>query len=261
LAQTGKNKKEAAMKQRYLQHRFWLNFSHLWQMTALVFPFLWGCGRPITVPLLTPDQVANVEAAGNYPERNYHLEPGDTIKIAYPFHSDMNQDGAIIQPDGKISATQVGEVVAGGLTTAELEKILVERTSDRLRNPEVVVTVSKFSDKSVYIAGEVGKPGLVPYTKDITPLQAVVTAGGFKETAMIESVILIRPVMNGDPITRKIDLATVLTEGNKELVRLAPHDIVYVPKTAIAEADLWVKQHLTDLVPFVRGVGASSALP
>lgn len=249
------------MKQRSMQHRLQRNLSGLWQMTVLVLPFVWGCGRTITVPLLTPDQVATVEAAGNYPEQNYRLEPGDALKVVYPFHSDMNQEGAIIQPDGKISATQVGEVVAGGLTTTELEKMLVERTSDRLRNPEVVVTVSKFSDKNVYIAGEVGKPGLVPYTKDLTPLQAVVTAGGFKETAMVESVILIRPVMNGDPIARKIDLAAVLTDGNKELVRLAPHDIVYVPKTAIAEANLWVKQHLTDLVPFVRGVGASSALP
>lgn len=230
-------------------------------MIVLGIPLLCGCGRTITVPLLTPDQVANVEAAGNYPERNYRLEPGDTLKIVYPFHSDMNQDEARIQPDGKISATQVGEIIAGGLTTAELEKTLVERTSDRLRNPEVVVTVSKFSEKSVYIAGEVGKPGLVPYTKDLTPLQAVVTAGGFKETAMVESVILIRPVMNGDPIARKIDLASVLTDGNKELVRLAPHDVVYVPKTAIAEANLWVKQHFTDLVPFFRGTGMSYGLP
>jgi protein involved in polysaccharide export with SLBB domain len=243
------------MKQGFLQHRVRPNPLYFWKMAAFVFPFLWGCGRTITVPLLTPDQVAHVEAVGNYPERNYRLEPGDTLKIAYTFHSDMDQDGTVVQPDGKISATQVGELVVAGLTTAELEKTLVERTSDRLRNPEVVVTISKFSEKRVYIAGEVNKPGSVLYEKGLTPLQAAIAAGGFTEAARLDSVILIRPVINGDPIARKIDLASVIADGNKELVYLAPHDVVYVPKTAVAEADLWVRQHIIEIVPFFRGTG------
>jgi protein involved in polysaccharide export with SLBB domain len=201
--------------------------------------------------------VPHLEAVGNYPERNYRIEPGDTLKIAYPFHSDMDQDDAKVKPDGKISVTGVGELAVAGLLTSDLEKILIERTSDRLRNPEVVVTIGKFAEKRVYIAGEVSKPGPVEYQRNLTPLQAIITAGGFKDTAMVESVILIRPVTEGDPIARKIDLASVITDGNKELIHLAPHDVVFVPKTAIAEADLWVKQHLTDLVPFFRGTGMS----
>jgi protein involved in polysaccharide export with SLBB domain len=250
-----KNQEEAPMKQGYLPDHIHQNPARLLSIATLIFPILWGCGRPITVPLLTPDQVPHLEAVGNYPDRIYHLEPGDTLKITYPFHSDMNQDEVLVKPDGKISATMVGEIAAAGLTASELEQLLVEKTSDRLRNPEVVVTVSQFAEKRVYIAGEVLKPGPVEYQKNLTPLQAIVAAGGFKDTAMVESVILIRPVTDGDPVARKIDLASVISDGNKEFLHLAPHDVVYVPRTAIAEANLWVRQHLTEMVPFFRGTG------
>lgn len=216
-----------------------------------------GCGRPITVPPLLPNEAPQFEAIGNYPDRNYRIEPGDTLKIVYPFHEDMDQNEVVVKPDGKVNATQVGEIVVAGMTTVEVGKLLVERTADRLRNPEVVVSVFKFAEKKVYIAGEVDKPGTVEYQRGLTPLQAIVAAGGFRDTAMVDSVILIRPVENSEPLARKIDIAAVITDGNREWVRLAPHDVIFVPRTPIAEADLWVKQNLVELIPFFRGTGMS----
>lgn len=232
-----------------------------WLSTVITCLSLIGCGRPITVPALTPDEAPRVEAAGNYPDRIYRIEPGDTLKIAYPFHEDMDQNEILVKPDGKINANQVGEIKASGLTTDEVSQLLVERTSDRLRNPEVVVSVFKFADKKIYIAGEVGKPGAVDYQKDLTPLQAIVAAGGFRETARVDSVILIRPVIDSEPMARKIDLASVLTDGSREWVRLAPHDVIFVPRTPIAEAGLWVKQNIIEVVPFFRGTGLSYGIP
>ncbi|MBI3303109.1 MAG: polysaccharide biosynthesis/export family protein [Deltaproteobacteria bacterium] len=235
--------------------------SLIWRAAALfTLPLLWGCGAPITVPPLTPDQVPQLEAAGNYPERNYRIEPEDMLKISYTFHSEMDQE-VTVRPDGKITATEVGEIFVSGMTSAELEKFLVERTSDRLRNPEVVVNIPRFAEKTVYVAGEVGKPGLVPYKQALTPLQAIIAAGGFRDTAMSDSVILVRTGVNSEPLARKIDLAAVVTNGVKEPLYLAPHDVVYVPKTPIAEANLWVKQHFTDLIPFFRGTGISAGIP
>ena len=214
---------------------------------------LLGCGAEITVPPLLPEDIPKIEAAGNYPHRNYRLEPGDTIQITYPFHSEFDQKGLVIQPDGKIMAALVGEISVAGMKAADFEKILVERTSHRLRDPEVIVNVTKYAPKSVYVAGEVRRPGTFPYRKDLTPLQAISEAGGFLDTARIDSVILIRT--GGEQqnfVSRKIDLATVVTSGNEELLTLAPHDVVFVPKTPIANANVWVRQHLTDMVPFTR---------
>jgi hypothetical protein len=33
---------------------------------------------------------------------------------------------------------------------------------------------------------------------------------------------------------------------------LLPQDVVFVPRTGIANANVWVRQHITDLLPFLR---------
>jgi protein involved in polysaccharide export with SLBB domain len=204
------------------------------------------------------EDVPKFDAVGNHPDRNYRLEPGDTLKITYTFHSEMNQNDVVIRPDGKITATQIGDIDIAGLAVEELENLLVQKTSENLRDPEVVVTVTKFAEKSVYVAGEVEKAGPIPYSKSLTPLQAVIAAGGFLEGARMDSVVLIRADNSSQEVlARRVDLAAVVTDGMKEPLYLAPHDIVYVPKTPIANADLWMKQHFTDLLPFFRGTGMS----
>jgi protein involved in polysaccharide export with SLBB domain len=220
-----------------------------------------GCSSSqINVPALAPGDLARLEQVANFPHRVYRIEPGDALQIRYTFHTEMNQD-AIVQPDGKITVTHVGEMPVAGLTTTELERLLAERTSRRLKHPEVIVGIVKFSDKTVYIGGEVGRPGVVPYRKGLTPLQAIMAVGGFRDTARTDSVILIRTGSgDGEPMARTMNLGEVLAAGTREPLALAPHDVVFVPRTAIADANIWVRQHITDLIPFIRGLGATMPL-
>jgi len=220
----------------------------------LLSAFLCSCGPTITVPEITPAEIPQIEEMGNYPHANYRIEPGDSLQIRYPFHQEMNQDTIVVQPDGKISATLVGPLEVAGLNPKDVEKLLVTKTSHRLRDPEVVVTVRDYAPKSIYVSGEVGKPGMIPYKRGLTPFQAVSAAGGFLDTAMVDSVILVRTGGTNEVMTRKINLMETVVEGVKEPVFLAPHDIVYVPKTGIANADVWVRQHITDLFPVFRGM-------
>jgi protein involved in polysaccharide export with SLBB domain len=219
----------------------------------------WGCGTSVTVPALTPTDIPRLEAAANHPHQVYRFEPGDTIKITYTFHSDMNQE-VVVLPDGKITTHLVGSIHISGLTTLELEKLLVARTSDQLREPEVIVSVTKFAEKTVYVGGEVDKPGTMAYRKGLSPLQAIVAAGGFRPTAQTDSIILVRAAGPDEKfITRKLNLAEAITDGVREPIYLAPQDVLYVPKSAIAEADLWVKQHISDLLPFLFPSANSAA--
>mgnify|MGYP003581152029 CR=1 FL=1 len=45
-------------------------------------------------------------------------------------------------------------------------------------------------------------------------------------------------------------------EGTKDVL-LGPQDIVYVPRSPIANADLFVSQYIRELLPFGMNVGAS----
>ncbi|MBZ0168792.1 Polysaccharide biosynthesis/export protein [Candidatus Methylomirabilis lanthanidiphila] len=226
-----------------------------------ILSLLWGCGgTSITVPPLSLEEIPRIQAVGNYPDQNYRIEPGDTVRIQYTFHREMEQE-EVVRPDGKMAAKLAGEITVSGMTPGQLERLLVGRTSDQLRDPEVVVSITRFGEKNVFVGGEVGRPGLVAYRKGLTPLQAVIAAGGFQTTARTDSVILIRRGEGDAFVSRKLDLAATVTDGIKESLPLAPHDVVYVPRTGIAEADLWVRQHITDLIPFVGKAGASARYP
>jgi protein involved in polysaccharide export with SLBB domain len=232
----------------------------LFLVRILMLPVIGACGSAVTVPPLALDEISRFEAAGNFPHQNYRFEPGDTIQIRYTFHPDMNQEVTIL-PDGKITAQLVGEITVAGMTATGLERLLVERTSDRLRDPEVVVSVNKFAEKGIYVGGEVGKPGLLTYRKGLSPLQAIIASGGFLDSAKKDSVILVRTGgSENNFISRKLNLEEAVNDGLREPIYLAPHDVIYVPKTAIADANLWVKQYITDLLPLKAGTVPYGAL-
>jgi polysaccharide biosynthesis/export protein len=216
------------------------------------FFFVCACGAPINVQPLTSQDISSMQSAGKNHDENYVILPGDTLQIRYTSHPEMNQEAAV-QPDGKITASLLGPLGVGGMTTTRVGQLLVEKASDQLRNPEVVVNITRFVERNVHIGGEVKKEGMVRYRRGLTPLQAIIAAGGLTESARADSVILVRRTgeSEDETISRKLNLAEAIGEG-KEMILLLPEDIVYVPMTSIAEANVWVKQHITDLLPFLR---------
>ena len=215
-----------------------------------------GCASKVTVPRLTAEEATSFRSSGNYLDANYRLQPGDTVRIVFPFHSDMDHEETI-RPDGWITMPEIGEIQAFGLTTTGFEDLLETRTSEFLRDPEARVTVTNFAERSVFVTGEVGRPGPVAYRQNLTPLQAVAEAGGLLDTAHVENVVLIRSAGAGDQfISRSLNLQETITGGADTPLELAPQDIVYVPRTAIADVDLWIDQHVTQLFPFLRGTSA-----
>jgi protein involved in polysaccharide export with SLBB domain len=218
-----------------------------------------GCTTPpIAVPPLTDVDIAEMNAIANFPHEAYRLEPGDAIQIRYTHHPELLQDD-VIPPDGKINAKLVGEIDVTGMTTDDLEKLLVKRTSEQLKNPVVVVSVTRFSDKLVYVGGEVGRPGSLVYRRGLTPLQAVAASGGFRDTARVDSIILLRTGgFDNNFIARKLDLEQTTNVGVRERINLAPHDVIFVPRTDVADANIWVRQYISDNIPFFRGVGINA---
>jgi protein involved in polysaccharide export with SLBB domain len=222
---------------------------------------LLGCGGRVTLRPLSPEEIASLRTAAALTPQVYVLEPGDTIAINYTYHPEMNQEDAV-RPDGKITANLVGEIHVAGMTTTQLQQMLQHATSDRLRDPQVTVRILRHSEKHVYVGGEVGKPGLIPYQRGLTALQAIVAAGGFRDTARRDNVVLVRTDLSGQNIvSRTLNLQEVVTSGVQASVTLAPQDVLYVSRTGIAEADLWVRQFITDLIPIFRGASVSMPAP
>src|SRR6185369_7941668 len=152
------------------------------------------------------------------------------------------------------------QLVAVGMTPAELERLVETKSSGRLRNPEVVVVVTKIAEQRVYVGGEVRKPGYVTLLPGMTPLQAVVQTGGFRETAKLDSVLLMTPGPGGKFSAARMDMDQVVTDGVPERVRLHPGDVVYVPATWIADMNIVVDQYVRGLIPALPRVGVGYSL-
>ncbi len=189
------------------------------------------------------------------PGPNYRIQLGDELHVRFTYQPEMNEQ-VPVRPDGRISLVSTGEIDAVGRTPPELERVIVERTSAHLRNPEVTVIVTKLGEQRVYVGGEVGSPGYIPLRGGMTPLQAVLERGGFKTTAKRESVLLLTPGADGSFSAARIDMKQVEDDGVPERVRLHPNDVLYVPRTWIADMNIVVDQYIRGLIPTLPRVGA-----
>lgn len=189
----------------------------------------------------------------------YSLGVGDQLSIKFYYNKELNEE-LTIRPDGMISLQLVGEVTAAGLTPTMLQDRLRAAYGKLLEFPEVAVivrqfqipevslTVRQFASRRVYVGGEVAKPGVIPITGMLRTLDAVLQAGGALPSAKLDNVIVIRYNGTSKPDVLALDQKMVL-KGKLPDLQLQPYDVVYLPKTAIAHADLFVEQYLNRIIP------------
>jgi polysaccharide biosynthesis/export protein len=201
-------------------------------------------GEVTSIPLA----VQNVELA----PPPYIIRAGDQLEIKFFYNPELN-DSIVVRPDGKISLQLVDEIQAEDLTPAQLDASLTEKYSRELKKPVVTVIVRSFTGQGVYVGGEVNQQGLISSPSRLTVLQAVYHAGGLKETAMPEHTIIIRKGKSNEPVPLRVNLRDVMAGKAPGVLYLQPDDIVYVPRSQIAEANLFVKQYIENLLLF-RGV-------
>jgi protein involved in polysaccharide export with SLBB domain len=240
------------------------NFSgQPWQNLLLVaFLVIVACSNPVAhIPQINPEQLAKPVNQPPPTEQTYKMVPYDQITVRFTYHPEQDPKIPIaIRPDGNISLDGIGSVRAAGLTPDELGKEIAAKSSKRLKNPEVIVTVTQFAQRRIYVGGQVRTPGIVQFQGDITPLQAIFERGGFADDAQVDSVILIRNTGGSEPIIGRIDANQALESGAPEKITLLTNDVLYVPRSGIGRADLWVKQHLNDILPSgLIGLGLGAA--
>lgn len=209
-----------------------------------------------TTPSLGPQAMQGAMEAE--PIADYRLRPGDEVEIKFFYHPDLNEK-LMVGPDGKISLQLIDEVLAAGLTSSQLDEVLTKKYAKYLENYEIGVIVREYSGLRVFVGGEVLNPTFISLKGNMSILQSVFAAQGFKDTAKPESVILIRKGPDNRPLAMVIDLASVMSgEQIENDVYLMPSDIVYVPKTFVAKAGDFVDQYLRRLLFFdniLEGVG------
>jgi len=221
---------------------------------ALAALVLAGCEPNLGVP---PDDTAKTRvvqpAAAT---ESYLLQPGDNIEVKFAYVPDLDQ-AEIIRPDGMVSLPLVHDVPAAGMTPSAFQDALLQKYKDTaLKDPELVVIVREYNSRKIYIGGEVGQPGTQTLLTPTTVLQAILQANGFKATARANEVLLIRGRAGGGGYDWQIlDLQKALAgEDFSANIPLAPRDVIYVPRSNIANIDLWVDQYMRQILPINPGL-------
>lgn len=186
-------------------------------------------------------------------EPPYRFYPGDEIEIAIASAPELNRS-VIVQPDGRVSLALISPVMVADRTIDEVRQALSAAYAGELLRPEVSVGVKTTTPLKVFVMGEVGTPGVYDMPGDINALQAVAQAGGFKTSANTSDVVIIRRGPQGRAMARTANLRKGLRDPvNTDLVPLRRFDIVYVPRSGVAEAGLFIQQYFRDLSPIQFG--------
>lgn len=230
----------------------------------IVTPFVWmllgllnGCSTNNTVARsegqnTPPDAYipAGNTTSGSIVPINYIIQPNDELSIKFFYNPELNED-VVVRPDGKISLQLVDEIQASGKSPTQLDKELTELYSVELKRPAITVIMRSFGGQQIFVGGEVGKPQAITLTPQMTPLQAVMNAGGFLDTADQGNVMVIRAGANSQPQTYAVNLDQIADSTSPDMkFQLHPGDVVYIPKTGIAKADVWMDQHIRRFLLF-----------
>jgi polysaccharide export outer membrane protein len=121
----------------------------------------------------------------------YYVAPGDVLRIAVWKEPELSTE-VFVRLDGMITVSVVGDVRAAGKTTEQIATEVRTKLRSVLEVPQVTVTVAQAVSARFYVIGEVAVSGAFPLTGRITFLQALALAGGFREFAKRDRIVVIR---------------------------------------------------------------------
>ncbi|AJE97927.1 polysaccharide biosynthesis/export family protein [Pandoraea apista] len=185
----------------------------------------------------------------------YRLLPGDDISVVLPFNIELNYKGRVA-PDGTIAMPFAGNLPAAGQTLAQFGETVNRAlaANGMTANAHAIVAVTQTA-AHIFVGGEVGKPGELALTPGMSVMQAVITAQGLLDTARTGEIVLIRRSPDGRPMLRTVDVKALTQQGDPaQDIVLQSNDTIFVPKSSIAEVDMWVDQYINKGLPFQKNL-------
>ncbi|MEM7262953.1 MAG: polysaccharide biosynthesis/export family protein, partial [Planctomycetota bacterium] len=162
---------------------------------------------------------------------HYRVKPGDVVTVSiYDREGDLSTQSISILPDGRGSPYFMPEFRFAGLTVTELRKAVAEGIKKEVSDPDFAVGVIP-SGETVHLVGELGRPGTLELSTDMTLFDAIAQSQGIRITADSDYVILRRPTGNppGTSEWFRIDV----NDASEEIF-LLPKDQIEVERNALA---------------------------
>jgi polysaccharide export outer membrane protein len=182
--------------------------------------------------------------AGVSKAQDYLLQPGDRIEVSVLEDPGLNRT-VLVRPDGRISLPLAGTVMAGGQTPEAVQSAIRRALSRQfVQPPTVTVALVSLADPAaaaaagsatVYVVGEVNRPGALNVTLPIDVLQALALAGGPGTFAARQRIQVRRRGAGGETVLLfDYDMIEDGLVPSAEIA-LADGDVIVVPERRLFE--------------------------
>jgi polysaccharide export outer membrane protein len=129
----------------------------------------------------------------------YRIGPEDVLHISVWQEEDLDRK-VLVRPDGGISFPLAGDLQVSGRTPLEIQDEIRSRLQRYVPDAEVTVSVETVSGYTIFVLGEVNKPGQYTLGRYVDVLQALTLAGGTTAFANERSVTIRRRQDGGEVI-------------------------------------------------------------
>lgn len=160
---------------------------------------------------------------------SYKLRTGDSVEIRVFKHDELSVRGSI-GPDGSVALQFIGSIPVAGLTPGQARGRIEAMYADGwFKRPQVAVNVVEYARATITVTGQVNRPGTFALSRNrsMTLLEAIGTAGHFKNTANQKHVLLKR---GGK--TYEVNVKNVLRNPQTD-VTLRDGDIIWVKEAIL----------------------------
>jgi polysaccharide export outer membrane protein len=155
----------------------------------------------------------------------YVIGLGDVLQVIVRKEPDLTRE-VTVRLDGMITVPLLGDLLAAGRAPNQLAEAIAAGLERYIEGPQVAVAVNRATSARFYVLGQVTRSGEFPLSGSTTVLQGLALAGGFREFAQLEDIV----VIHEDDTVIAVNYKR-LAEGKDmgQNIALRPGDTIIVP--------------------------------
>jgi polysaccharide export outer membrane protein len=172
----------------------------------------------------------------------YTVGVGDVLTIRLREGVKLSEYDATVMSTGTIIISFI-EVKAAGHTIPEIREQAQKELGKYIRDFSVDLIPKEWREKKIFVLGEVEKPGVYNFSAGMTTVQALALAGGYKNTAVLSDMRIIRGNLDNPELIR-VDLHKTAKGRDARDVLLAQNDVIFVPRSAIGDWNNFINLYI-----------------
>ena len=190
----------------------------------------------------------------------YYIASGDTIEVFVWDNPDLSKE-ITIRGDGKMSYPLAGTFEAAGLSIDQLQDLIATKLGKFVRVPQVIISIKNSVGNKIIVLGQVNYPGIFTFKGKLSLIDAIAMAGDFTPDGRRESIMIISDNFSMHPKVRRVNALSAVRDGiTSENLMLKPDDVIYVPRSTIADFNKFLGeiQPTLSTISNLLGVGTSA---